>query len=247
MAAPGVVINETAANRFWPDQNPLGKRFTYKENIPQWFTVVGVVGDVRQWSPGSTPRAEVYGTYGLRPRERMFISLNTRGEPRDLIRPARAAVLSLDPLQPVSEIQTMGDILASDFSGREFYTLLIGLFSGLAIFLAAAGIYGVISYFVVQRTHEMGIRLALGANRSGLVALILRRAVKIVVAGLILGLAGAWVATQIIESLLFGVSPLDPRTLGAGVTLLLVTGLAGALLPSLRGTRLSPVAALRSE
>jgi hypothetical protein len=245
--APGVVINEAAASRFWPDQDPLGKRFGFSGDPPHWLTVVGVVGNVRQWMPGSTPQAELYWDYTLNPRPRMFITLNAVGDPRELIRPARAAVLAVDPLQPVSEIQTMGELLASDFSGREFYTLLVGLFSLLAVFLATAGIYGVISYFVVQKTHEMGIRLALGAARKELVTLVLGRALGIVFWGILFGLGGVLVSTRIIASLLFGVRPLDPLTLLGGVCLLLLVGVTGALLPSLRGTRLSPVAALRSE
>jgi len=245
--APSVIINEAAALRFWPDQDPLGKRFGFEGDAPQWYTVVGVVGSVRQWGPGSTPRAELYWHYQQNPRPRMFITLNAEGDPRELIRPARAAVLAVDPQQPVSEIQTMGDLLASDFSGREFYTLLVGLFSALAIFLAAAGIYGVISYFVVQRTHELGIRLALGAARRGLVTLVLRRAMKIVFWGLLFGLAGVVVSTRVISGLLFGVRPLDPLTLAGGASVLILVGAAAALLPSLRGTRLSPVAALKSE
>ncbi len=141
----------------------------------------------------------------------------------------------------------MGELLASDFSGREFYTLLVGLFSLLAVFLATAGICGVISYFVVQRTHELGIRLALGAARKELVSLILRRALGIVFWGILFGLGGVLVSTRIIASLLFGVRPLDPLTLLGGVCLLLLVGVTGALLPSLRGTRIFPVAALRSK
>jgi len=242
-----VVINEAAALRFWPDQDPIGKRFGFESDSPEWFTVVGVVGSVRQWGPGSPPRAEVYWDYLVNPRPRMFLTLNTEGDPGALVRAARAAVLGVDPFLPVSEIQTMGELLASDFSGREFYTLLVGIFSVMAVLLAAAGIYGVISYFVVQKTHEMGIRLALGSARRELVFLVLRRAVTIVFWGLLFGLGGVLVSGVILSSLLFGVRPLDPATLLAGAGLLLLVGVAGALLPSLRGTRLSPVAALRSN
>jgi hypothetical protein len=244
--APGVIINEAAALQFWPDQNPLGKRFGFEGDPPDWLTVVGVVGNVRQWGAAITPRPEVYWAYSQDPRAAMYITLKAVGDPRELIRPARAAVLDVDPLLPVSEIRTMGELVASDLSIRAFYTLLIGLFSILALFLSAAGIYGVISYFVVQRTHEMGVRLALGAARRGLMGLVLRRALKILFLGLLFGLGGVWVSTQIIASLLFGVRPLDLPTLVGGVVLLLLVGLTGALLPSLRGTRLSPVVALRA-
>lgn len=244
---PGVVINEAAAQRFWPDQDPLGRRFGFEGDNASWLTVVGVVGNVRQTRPGATPRPEVYWDYRVNPRVQMYLTLDAQGDPRELIRPARAAVLSVDPLLPVSNIRTMGEMLATDLSGREFYTLLVGLFSALAVLLAAAGIYGVISYFVAQRTQELGIRLALGAARKGLVLLVLRRALVIVFWGLVVGLAAAWIASRIISGLLFGVGALDPTTLMTGVGLLVFVGLTAALVPGLRGTRLSPVAALRAE
>jgi putative ABC transport system permease protein len=244
---PGVVINEAAAYRFWPDEDPLGRRFSFGNDPPQWLTVVGVVGDVRQWGPEIRPQPEAYLRYSQNPRTRMFLSLSSAGDPRDLIRPARAAVLSVDPNQPVSEIRTMGEIVGSQLAGREFYTLLIGLFSLLALGLAAAGVYGVISYFVAQRTRELGIRVAVGAGHARLMGLVFRRAFLLAIAGVALGLVGAVVATLVISSLLYGVSPLDPPTLAGGVGLLLVVGLTGALLPGLRATRLSPVEALRSE
>jgi len=183
----------------------------------------------------------------LNPRTRMYITLNTAGDPHEQTRQARAAVLAVDPLQPMSEIQTMGEILESDLSGREFYTLLVGAFSALAVLLAAAGVYGIISYFVVQRTHELGIRLALGAARRRLLTMVLRRALGIVFWGVLFGLAGVWVSTRIISGLLFGVRPLDLPTILVGVGLLVAAATTAALLPGLRGTRLSPVSALRSE
>jgi putative ABC transport system permease protein len=242
-----VVINEAAAERFWPDQDPLGKRFGFEGDNPDWVTVVGIVGNVRQWGPGSTPRPELFWDYLQDPRTRMFITLNAEGDPRSLIRPARAAVLAVDPEQPVSEIQTMEELVESDLSGREFYTLLVGAFSALAVLLAAAGVYGAISYFVVQRTHELGIRLALGAARPRLIRLVLSRALGMVFWGLVFGAFGVWVTTRIISGLLFGVEPMDPPTLFWGTTVLVLSGVAAGLLPSLRGTRLSPVAALKSE
>jgi predicted permease len=246
-AAPGAIINETAANRFWPDQDPLGKRFGQTGDSPTWVTVVGVVGDVRQWGPGSSPRPEMYAPYTLNRRARMFITLNTAGDPRDLIGPAREAVLSLDPLQPVSEIRTMDELLEGQLSGREFYTLLIGLFSVMAVLLSAAGIYGVVSFFVVQRTRELGIRMALGAAQAGLLRLVLRRALAIVGWGLVFGMGGVLVSTRIVSGILFGVTPLDLPTLMMGLGIMVGAGLLAALIPGLRGTRLSPVKALRTE
>jgi putative ABC transport system permease protein len=177
----------------------------------------------------------------------MIITLNTAGNPRDLIVQAREAVLSVDPQQPVSEIRTMDELLEGELSGRGFYTLLIGIFSLLALFLAAAGIYGVISYFVAQRTREMGIRMALGAARAGLVGLVLRRAMTVMLWGILIGAGGVWASTRVISGLLFGVRPLDLPTLMTGLAVLMGAGLLAALLPGLKGTRLSPVTALKTE
>jgi putative ABC transport system permease protein len=243
----GVVINEAAARRFWPDDDPLGKRFGFGGSPPQWLTVVGVVGDVRQWGAEYAARPEVYADYRLNSRTRMSLILAAEGDPAVLIGPAREAVLAVDPQQPVSEIQTMGQILATQLSGREFYTLLIGLFSLLALVLAAAGIYGVISYFVVRRTRELGIRLALGAGQSGVIGLVVRRALWIVGFGLLFGIGGIFVSTRIIGSLLYHIRPLDMPTILYGVGFLLVVGGVASLIPALRTTRISPVEALRME
>jgi predicted permease len=245
--SPGVVINEAAAQRFWPGADPLGRRISFGDDPPRWLTVVGVVGDVRQWGPEIRPQPEAYLSYAQNARTRMHITLASTGEPRNLIRPARDAVLAVDPDQPVSEIRTMAEVLDAQLGGREFYTFLIGLFSLLALGLAAAGIYGVISCFVAQRTRELGIRVALGARHAGLMGLVVRRAFRLAIAGVGMGLVGVGMATMVVSSLLYGVSPLDLPTLVGGVGLLLMAGLAGALFPGLRATRLSPAEALRSE
>jgi predicted permease len=245
--APGVVINEAAASRFWPGENPLGKRLGFTGNPPNWTTVVGVVGNVRQWNPGSAPRPELYAHYNLRPRNRMLIVLNAEGDPNELVAGARSAVGGVDPLLPLSEISTMGEILEQDLAGRESLTTLIGILSILALVLAAAGLYGVISYFVARRTHELGVRLALGADRSRLVGMVVRKALALVALGLVVGAGGLWLSTRILASLLFGVGPLDPPTIIGCVVLLVVVGVGAALLPGLRATRLSPVNALRVE
>jgi len=247
VADPRVVINEAAASRLWPDEDPLGKRFSFGDNPPDWITVVGVVGNVRQWGPEYAPRPEMYGDYSMRARARMYLTIFAEGDPAGLIRPVRAAVLAVDPLQPVSEIRTMGEILSADMSGREFYTLLIGLFSALALFLAAAGIYGVISYFVVRRTRELGIRLALGAGQAGLLKLVVRRALRIVGFGLVFGVVGVFGSTRIIASLLYGVEPFDLTAILGGVAFLLVVGLIASMIPAFRTTRISPLTALKAE
>jgi len=246
-AAPGVVINEAAARRLWGDGDPLGRRFGFGDAPSLWLTVVGVVGDVRQWGPEYPPQPEMYQDYRMDPRTRMFITLSAQGDPATLVQPVRAAVLSMDPNQAVSEVQTMGQILDSQIAGREFYTFIIGLFSVLALGLAAAGIYGVVSYFVAQSTRELGIRVALGAARAELVRMILSRAFRIIAAGLAIGLLGVGASALVVESLLFGVGRLDPVALLGSAILLGGVGTLAALVPCIRGSRLSPMTALRSE
>jgi ABC-type antimicrobial peptide transport system permease subunit len=177
----------------------------------------------------------------------MLIAVSGSGNPADLVQPVRNAVLRVDPNLPVSEIRTMGEILEGQMAGPHFFTFVIGLFSALALGLAAAGIYGVIAYFVAQSTRELGIRVALGAARSGLIRLVLFRALRIIGFGIFIGLGGVLASTVVIRSLVFGVDPLDLPTVVFSALLLASTGGIAALIPCLRGTRLSPTETLRAE
>jgi predicted permease len=243
-----VVINSAMAKRMWPNENPLGKRFTFDEDPPEWITVVGVVGDVRQWGLESRPISEVYYPYSLAgQKERVYLTLKSETDPETLAAAARARILALDPDQPVSEIRTMDQIRQASMGRREFFTLMTGFFALIALILASVGIYGVISYHVHQRTHEIGIRIAVGAARGRVLRLVLVRAGKLAGVGLVLGVAGALATGAVTASLLWGVAARDPRTLALTGLVLAAIALVASLVPALRAMRVSPVEALRTE
>jgi putative ABC transport system permease protein len=242
-----VVINSAMATRMWPNENPLGKRFTFAENPPSWITVVGVVGDVRQWGLESRPISEIYYPYNLGGQQRIYLALKSETDPETLAAAARARILALDPDQPVSEIRTMDDIRRASMGRREFFTLMTGLFALIALILASVGIYGVISYHVHQRTHEIGIRIAIGAARGRVLRLVLLQAVKLAGVGLVLGVAGALVSGAVTASLLWGIAARDPTTLVLTGLVLAAIALVASLVPALRAMRVSPVEALRVE
>lgn len=246
-ASQGVLVNRAAARLLWPDEDPLGQRLSLSDSPPSWMTVVGVVGDSRQWGLELEPNPELYLPYSLLPTGQMFLTLATRGEPLALIGGVRREIAAVDPAQAVSRIRTMEEIVGEQLSRREFYTVLIASFSLLALILAAVGSYGVISYFVAGRRHEIGIRIALGAANAGVVHLVARRTFLLTVAGVLLGFLGVLGSGRLLRGLLYGVAPLDPGALlGGGACLLAVSTLA-AVLPALRATRVPPATAFRGE
>jgi len=244
---PGVVINQRMAESIWPGEDPLGKRFSFDEDPPFWLTVVGVVGNVSQWGAqwGSIP--EAYRPYALYPRESMYLTLRSEVPPETLVQQAREEVLALDPAMPVTQIRTGAELMGAQFTSRQFLTALVGLFALLALLLAAAGTYGVVSYFVTQRTHELGVRMALGAGRGAVLRLVLSRGAWLAVAGVVFGTAGAMVAARITRSMLFGVSPTDPRIMACVAALLVGVALLATLVPARRATAVDPARALQAE
>lgn len=246
-AARNVIINERFAEIAWPDQDPLGKRFSINDDPPQWMTVVGVVGDVRQWGPEQPPIAQLYGSnlYGW--SFGSYLTVRTNGDPVALVSPIRQAVLAVDPTQPPSDVRTMEDRVDRTFARRRFYTTLITLFAAAALFLGAAGVYGTVSYFVARRVRELGIRMALGADTGGIVVLVVRRGLRLAFWGVLIGLVGVGASTGVIRGMVYGVRAIDPLTIIAGcIAMTLVTVLAAAV-PATRAVRISPVLALRSE
>jgi putative ABC transport system permease protein len=240
-----VLINETMADRFWPDEDPLGGRFTFSENPPVWHTVVGVVGDVRQWGLEYSPRSEMYSHYATGGWQQIFLTLKSTVDPATLVPAVRARVLDVAPEQPLSEVRTMEQIIASSLEGRSFFALMTGFMALIALTMATAGIYGVISFFVVQRTHEIGVRIAMGAARGRVLGLVVRRGVKLAVYGLIFGVAGAFASGIIVAAFLFGVRVLDPVALLGTSLLLAAVAILGSLLPAMRAVKVAPVSALR--
>jgi predicted permease len=246
-AATNVIINQRFAEIAWPEQDALGKRFSFDDSPPNWLTVVGVVGNVRQWGPEQAALAQVYLPYARGWSSGGYLTTRTAGDPATLVPAIRKAVLAADPTQPPSDVRTMGERVDRTFAQRRFYTTLITLFAAAALFLAAAGVYGTVSFFVARRIREMGIRMALGAAATGIIALVVRRGLRLAFWGVLIGLAGVWASTRVISGLVYGVHTLDPLTILAGCLAVALVAVIASVIPAGRAIRVSPVLALRSE
>ena len=250
---PVAIVNETMARQYWPDQSPLGKRFKIGDPDSErpWLSVVGVVGDVRQMGIDVPVKAEMYLPYQQVPYYAWFaprdLVIRSSGDPMSLVSAVRSEVRVVDPLQPVSNIRTMEEILGEETTPRRLSMTLLATFAGLALLLAAIGIYGVLSYFVVQYTPEIGIRLALGAQTSHVLGLVLRRGMTLVVLGVAIGLIASLVLTRWMSSLLYGVSASDPATFGLIALMLTVVALLACYIPARRAAKVDPLVALRCE
>lgn len=246
-----IVISETMARKFWPGEEPLGKRVTMGgpagAPVP-WLEVVGVVKDVRQFELTAEPKPQMYVPFEqpvfFRPSH---LIVKTEVEPGGLASAVRKTVWEIDKDQPVSNISTMKEVLSESISRQRFSMLLLGIFAAVALVLAAVGIYGVMSYSVAQRTHEIGIRMALGAQRSDVLKLAVGQGLKLVLVGVALGLAAAFVLTRVMSSLLFGVSATDPATLAIISLVLIGVALFASYIPARRATKVDPMVALRYE
>ena len=249
--APQVaIVNESFVRRFFPGEDPLGRRVTFGtpgRPDTRWQTIVGVVADTKRGGFGRPAWAEIYFPMQQAPDPRVFVFVRTGGDPMALASAAQAAVWSIDRDQAIAGILTVRDLLAQREASRWFTTLLLGLFAGVALVLAAIGIYGVIAYSTAQRTQEIGIRLALGADRRSVLRLVLGGGLRIAAAGLALGLAGALALTHVLSSLLYGVGTRDPLTFVAVPSVLLLVSLAACWIPARRALRVDPLTALRSD
>ncbi len=245
-----VVVNESLARRFFPDDDALGKRLTYDDPTDaqaRWLTIVGIVADTRRGGVDREPRAEVYYPLTQLPDRRMYVLVRTSGDPLALVRPAQAQVWAIDANQPTASVRSVEAILADGQANRRFTTLLLGLFSIVALALAAIGIYGVIAYSTAQRVQEIGIRMALGASRTNVLTSVLKEAVMIGLVGLALGMAAALALTRFLSGLLFGVGARDPMTFVALPLGLLLVAVLAALIPATRAVRVNPLVALRAD
>src|SRR5919198_189749 len=261
---PVAIINETAARRFFPDEDPLGKTVWLgppenllpppppgEDNHFVRRTVVGVVADMKGSNLSSAAKPEVYAPYSQNKREgwnnNFMLAVRAGGEPKELLPAIRAQVRALDPEQPLTDVATMEERLGRSLSQQRFTTLLLGLFAGVALLLAAVGVYGVMSYAVAQRTHEIGIRMALGARGRDVLRLVVRHGMLLTLAGVGAGVACALALTRVMSSLLYGVSATDPRTFAGVPVLMALVALAACLAPARRATRVDPMVALRYE
>jgi predicted permease len=248
-AAPAaIVINEAAARRFWSDEDPIGKQITLGP-AKNSLTVVGVAGDVRQISLGAAARPEIYLNY-LQPTPDwpwLTLVVRTETEPTSLAASIKAVAQSADRNVPMPRMRTLDEVLSGSMAEPRVYALLFGVFALMALSLAAVGLYGVVSYSASQRTHEMGIRQALGAARGDILRLVLRQGVRLSLIGLAIGLFGAVALTKLLTSLVPSAQPGDPVTLIAVSAVLMGAALAATFLPAYRASRVDPLVALRYE
>lgn len=243
------VVNTALVRHFFPNEEPIGHRFRRNDQAP-WATIVGVVSDVRRGGKMGQINPQVYfpaaqtASYPVRLAEFAFRSA---GDPKQLVSAIQQQVWAIDKDLPITNVRTYDEIISQSVSERRFQTLLLGLFAGLALILAMVGIYGVISYSVSQRTPEIGIRMALGATRSGILRMVIGRAMLLVAVGIAAGTAGAYLLSQYLKSLLFEVKPGDPWTYASIAVLLAIVATAASLIPARRATRVDPMIALRYE
>jgi putative ABC transport system permease protein len=248
-----VIISEALARGLWPNEDAIGKRIDIGLGGRAWREVVGVVGDVRQGELGEPPAMSLYQPYQqVSERLRWFVEemtfvIRTTAEPLSFVASLRGELQAVDRELPMHSVATMEQVIAKSVADPRFYTLLLGSFSTLALILAAAGIYSVISYSVTQRTHEIGVRLALGAQSGAILRLVVRQGMSFTLAGLAIGLGGAFALTRVLSDFLYQVSVTDPPTFALLSVLLAAVALLACLIPARRATKVDPLVALRYE
>jgi len=247
-----IIINQALARRFFPNEDPIGKRINFLDPpaAPIWLNIIGVVGDVHYDALSAQPGTDVYASY-LQPYPILASSYSTlvlrAANPTSLVSAIRRQVEAVDPDQPIGAVKTMDDYLDSSISKERLSMVLLGVFAGLALVLAVLGIYGVVSYSVGQRTREIGVRMALGAEPRDVIRLILGQGARLALVGAIIGLGFAFGFARLMSGLLYGVSSSDPVTFGIVALVLIAAALVASYLPARHATRVTPTAALRHE
>jgi predicted permease len=248
-SAPVTVINEALARRIWPNEDPIGKRI--KPDLPEgdepWREVIGVVNDVKMDGVDRPAPMQMYLLYSQMPYEYLGLAVRAERDPATIATAVEKAIRAIDRDIPIYSIFTMDQLLGNSLAQRRLTLILLASFAALALLLAAVGIYGVISYAVRQRSHELGIRIALGAQTRDVLALILKQGLQLALIGIGLGLVAAFALTRWMESLLFGVRPTDAMTFGVIALALLLVALLACWIPARRATKVDPMSALRSE
>jgi putative ABC transport system permease protein len=248
---PVTIVSRFAAARLWPGQDALGRRVTLgrlptRPDAP-WWQVVGVAGDVRDTELAQEPRMEIYIPQLQLSPARSTLVVRAAGDPRRLVGPIRRAVRQLDPDLPLDKVQTLDDVVSSALAGNRVKTLLLGIFAALALVLAAVGVYGLVSSSVGERVREIGVRIALGARRDEVVGMVVRQGMRLITAGLALGLAGAYAFSRLLAGQLYEVGTVDPLTYAAVPVVLAAVALLANWLPARRAASVEAVEALRHE
>jgi putative ABC transport system permease protein len=245
---PGVVIiNDALAKKYWPNEDALGKRITFDDTRkpdPKWLTIVGIARSIRHRGLDLDPQPEYYLPLAQRAQSSMILTVRSAQDPRGLASAIRREIQSIDPDQPIANVRTLEAVTADSIAPRRMSVVLLGAFAGIALLLAGVGIYGVISYLVVQRTHEIGVRMALGAQRWDVLRLVVGHALKLVGIGTVIGLVLAFISTRTLSALLYSVSAFDATTFVFVTITLAAVALLASYIPALRATRADPMIAL---
>ena len=248
-AAPVAVVNQKMAARFWPNEDPIGRRLTLGLPRPEnpWMTIVGIAKDTPHRALDSQPAPDWYLSQTPAPQRHRYLFVRSLLPTATVASAIRSEVAALDPRQPLTNVKTMSEVVATTTAPRRFNTLVLGIFSTLALLLAAVGVYSVISYATALRTKEIGIRAALGAAKGAILLLVLRKGIALALIGAAIGFAAALVLTRLMSSLLFGVSPSDPLVYVSAGVVCFAAALVACLLPARRATQVDPLIALRYE
>jgi putative ABC transport system permease protein len=244
---PVVLVNRTFAERIWPGEDPLGKQIHIGEPERPWRTVVGVVGDVRHRGLNVPFAMQFYMPFQQWFDTSLSVVARTAKEPSAVVKDVQRAIWSVDAKQPISQVSTMEEVIGATVAEKQFALQLVEFFAIAALFLAATGVYGVMAFSVTSRFQEIGLRMALGATRTRVLALILRNGFILASAGTAIGIAGSFLFLRFLKSLLFQVSPYDVPILAVAVAILFSVALIASAIPALRAARLDPVTVLHHE
>jgi putative ABC transport system permease protein len=244
------IANEEMVRQYFPNENPLGKRVRWARSpVTQWIEIVGIAGDVKHFGLDLPELPALYSPYTQinNWKRWMTFAVRTQADPAAMEQAVKEQIWKIDSQLPITKVQTMSEVAAASFAARRFNMLLLTLFAALALVLAAVGVYGVMSYAVTQRTHEIGIRMALGAQVGSVIRLVMKSGLSIAIVGVAIGLAGAFALTRVMRSLLFAVEATDKATFASVSVCLFLIALVACYIPARRATKVDPLAALRYE